>query len=182
MINSGSNTLQLFLGNGMWRHPGGLQTGAPAPALRFLLTMTFDDGTKQVVRSGDASWIATPGPYVKNDPWDGTTTDCALLFNKLPEKRYFVPALEAVDAPPNTATLRSLMMPLSKHIRTLYPVKATLLANKNIRFDFAENFVGVAILAPATLAAAFRLPNATSLGLTGDQGPLANFSVRHCER
>ena len=94
--------LQLFLGNGMWRHPGGLQTGAPAPVLRFLLTMTFDDGTKQVVRSGDASWIATPGPYVANDPWSRTTTDCSLFLNKLPEKRYFVPALKAVDTPPPT--------------------------------------------------------------------------------
>ena len=192
-ISSGrnTNTLQLFLGNGMWRHPGGLQTGAPAPVLRFLLTMTFDDGTQQVVQSsasGDnSSWIATPGPYVSNDPWNGTTTDCAILFGKLPEKQYFVPALKA-KLPP-TAKLRSLMMPLSKHIRTLYPVKATLLANKNIRFDFAENFVGAAMLDPVTLAAAFRLPNAATNSpllsqLTGakGQGPLANFSVRHCER
>jgi alpha-L-rhamnosidase len=186
LIKSGNNTLQLFLGNGMWMHPGGLQTGAPAPVVRFLLTVTLDDGTKLEVRSGpDEHWKATRGPYVANDPWSGTTMDCALLSRELPTKEHFVPAAPAVSAPVN-ATLRSLMMPLSKHVRTLLPVKATLLANTNIRFDFAENFVGVTMLDPVALAAAFRLPNTTTPVSAqhggGGQGPLANFTAQHCER
>ena len=182
LISSGNNTLQLFLGNGMWLHPGGLQTGAPAPVVRFVLTVTLDDGTKLVVRSDD-QWIATRGPYVANDPWSGTTTDCALLFSELPTKEYFGPAEPAASAPVD-ATLRSLMMPLSRHMRTLLPVKATLLANTNIRFDFAENFVGVTMLDPVVLAAAFRLPSttATDSAQRGDQRPLANFTAQHCER
>ena len=43
----------------------------------------------------------------------------------------------------------------------------------------AENFVGVTMLNPVALAAAFRLPSSAQRGA---QRPLANFTAQHCER
>ena len=67
-------------------------------------------------------------------------------------------------------------MPLVQHTRTLKPLKATALATGNIRFDFAENFVGVTQLDAAILAQAFQLPTETTSAGT------ATYSIQHCEK
>ena len=98
----------------------------------------------------------------------GTSTDWAVWNN--PETQEWTNASAAVQIP--EGKLASLSMPLTQVISHRAPVKATALASGNIRFDFAENFVGVTALNTSLLLKAFGLENGSQL---------VNFTAQHCE-
>eukprot|EP00750_Incisomonas_marina_P022045 INCI4830.2.p1 GENE.INCI4830.2~~INCI4830.2.p1 ORF type:complete len:1072 (-),score=158.19 INCI4830.2:421-3636(-) len=116
----------------------------------------------------DRSWTAARGAFLRDDPFIGTSTDWAVWNN--PETQEWTNASAAVQIP--EGKLASLSMPLTQVISHRAPVKATALASGNIRFDFAENFVGVTALNTSLLLKAFGLENGSQL---------VNFTAQHCE-
>lgn len=98
-----------------------------------------------------------------------TITDWAVVRH--PDKvQTWSPVVQAAEIP--KGSLEALKMPLTRRLRTLTPLKATALSNGAIRFDYAENFVGVAEVDPHTLSKAFNLPVSTTN---------INISLQHCE-
>ena len=82
LIKKGENAAGVLLGNGFYNVVGGgryckLQVGFGAPTLLFQLVLTYDDGTREVVKSG-ADWKYALSPITFNSIYGGEDYDARM--------------------------------------------------------------------------------------------------------
>lgn len=80
-LRKGENVIGVLLGNGFYNEQGGrytkLKVTFGAPTLFFRMTLRFEDGSEQIIRS-DESWKYAPSPIVFNSIYGGEDYDARL--------------------------------------------------------------------------------------------------------
>lgn len=146
LLKSGRNALGVMLGNGFYNVQAGRYTkllgSYGAPTLWMKLMITYEDGTRQEVRSG-SDWKYSLGPVVFNCIYGGEDYDASLE-----QSGWDTPGfddskwLPVVRQTPPDGKLVPQTAPACRLART-YPLKsATKLAEGNYIMDMGQNLSG----------------------------------------
>lgn len=150
MVRAGANTLAAHVGDGWYASsiaPSGRYAFGPAPR-RFLaqLELTFDDGSRQVVATGDG-WRTAPSPVLASEIYNGERYDA-----RREQPGWNAPGFDAsawadarVEAGPPGKLVAHVAPPI-RVTETLTPRSVTEPRPGAFVFDFGQNFAGLARL------------------------------------
>lgn len=151
LLKNGSNNIGLMLGNG-WYNPLPLrlfgrfnlrdvqQTGRPCVTGQLLLR--FTDGTHETIIT-DETWLAAPGPIVRNNVYLGEQYDA-----RLEQPSFFTNELKgwkkAVLNEGPSGVLTAQMLPPIRVTKTIKPRRIYESGRDTFLVDMGQNFSGVA--------------------------------------
>ena len=147
LVRSGANVLGAHVGDGWYASyvaPGGRYAFGPPPR-RFLaqLELTFADGSRQTVASGDG-WRAVPSPVLASEIYNGEAYDA-----RREQPGWSAPGFDAsgwaearVDAAPPGKLVAHAAPPI-RVTETLTPRTVTEPRPGVFVFDFGQNFAGL---------------------------------------
>ncbi|WP_336775924.1 family 78 glycoside hydrolase catalytic domain [Paenibacillus sp. MMO-58] len=144
-IRQGENAIGVMLGNGFYNQTertieGKMRYGAPKLILQ--LTITYEDGTVDFIRS-DESWKCSSGPIVFNNIFYGEIYDARLEQPGWNDQGFDDSSWEQarlVRSPKGQLTAQ--MSPRDKKISTLKPISCAEPQPHTYIFDFGQNFSG----------------------------------------
>ena len=147
LVREGANVLGAHVGDGWYASfiaPGGRYAFGPAPR-RFLaqLELTFADGSRQVVATGDG-WRTAPSPVLASEIYDGETYDA-----RREQPGWNAPGFDAsawAQARTDAAPPGKLVAQVSPPIRITSTMRARAVAEPRpgvFVFDFGQNFAGL---------------------------------------
>ena len=147
-IKSGSNTIGIILGNGMYniqpdfeRYVKFINTFGPLKAIAQL-HLCYSDGSTEIVCS-DGSWKVAPGPITFSNVFAGEDYDANLVpdgwdKNNFETGNKWTSAIETISPGGELKGLSSASVPI-KEIETLVPVKINKLQNNRLIYDLGQN-------------------------------------------
>jgi alpha-L-rhamnosidase len=152
-ISPGNNVAGVMLGNGWW-NPLPMkffgrwsladyqQTGRPC--FKAEIHLTYKDGSQQIIPS-DESWLAAPGPIVKNNVYLGEDYDARLEQKNWAAKGNDAAAWHnAVAGTGPSGMLTKQMQPAIKVTKVVKPVGIREITPGVFIVDMGQNFAGVA--------------------------------------
>lgn len=130
-------------------HAGGCTGGQTTcdMATRVVLSIVFEDGTKQrVVSAAGADWQVTAGPTIHDDSYSGEVYDASMATPGWTAAGFQVAAprwraAEAVATPP-VAELSSYLMPPVTKAEVYTATRAWQPQQNELSFDFGQNVAG----------------------------------------
>ena len=148
LLRSGPNAVGVMLGRG-WYNPTSNDINAlelswwrGQPKLRLLLSIEFEDGTRQDVVS-DPSWKVAGGPVIYDCPRHGEIYDARMEKPGWNVAGYDDNAWESAQpAPAPQGALQAQLMPPIREVRTIKPVKMDEISPGVFVFHFAETIAG----------------------------------------
>ena len=148
LLRSGPNAVGVMLGRG-WYNPTSNDINAlelswwrGQPKLRLLLSIEFEDGTRQDVVS-DPSWKVAGGPVIYDCPRNGEIYDARMEKPGWNVAGYDDNAWESAQpAPAPQGALQAQLMPPIREVRTIKPVKMDEISPGVFVFHFAETIAG----------------------------------------
>src|SRR5437868_7710391 len=152
MIKHGNNIAGVMSGSGWW-NPLPLKLfgrfeirkyqQTDRPCVKAEIHVRYADGSEETIVTDD-TWLAAPGPIIKNSVYLGEHYDARLEQNwstSAVDKKEWKKAI-VVDGP--TGELSAQMLPPIRVTKTLKPVKISEAKPDTFIVDMGQNFAGVA--------------------------------------
>ena len=145
ILEKGTNTVGVMLGNGWFSEPGHLKYG-DSPRLLLQMNIEFDDGTRTSIKT-DRTWKTASGPVLRNDIYGGETYDARLEKQGWKKAGYDDSDWNrAITKSSPGGKMVSQLMPAIKVIQTIRPVKFTNPKPGIYVYDMGQLFGGWARL------------------------------------